>query len=182
MSTNLSNAGQTISETAKQEGGTTKGSVSAQMQSQITKERNAAQAEAAVGSKLATDPDAITKEDAQFVQSREHRAAAAEGLGGPGASSLASDTQHVAAENEGAARPRTGPLDPAEQSQLSREQNYADAAATVGGKLASEPGNVSKEEADLLHSRETRAFGTTEKGGLASQAQRQAAENLGAKK
>lgn len=43
--------------------------------------------------------------------------------------------------------------------------------------MAQEPARVTKEEADLLHSRETRAFGATSKGGIASQAQSLAAEN-----
>ena len=66
-----------------------------------------------------------------------------------------------------------------EQSQLHREANYNEAADKVGAKLATEPENVTKEDGDLVHSRETRAFGTTEKGGIASQAQSQAAKNAG---
>ena len=70
-------------------------------------------------------------------------------------------------------------LTSAEQSQLHREANYNDAAEKVGTKLATEPENVTKEDGDLVHSRETRAFGATEKGGVASQAQSQAAKNAG---
>ena len=62
---------------------------------------------------------------------------------------------------------------------MDREANYVEAADKVGTKLATEPGNVTKEEGDLLHSRETKAFGATEKGGIASQAQSQAAKNAG---
>lgn len=54
-----------------------------------------------------------------------------------------------------------------------------EAADKVGTKLETEPENVTKEEGDLLHSRETKAFGVTEKGGIASQAQSQAAKNAG---
>ena len=43
--------------------------------------------------------------------------------------------------------------------------------------MANAPSQVTKEEADLLHSREQRAFGETSKGGIASQAQSMAAEN-----
>jgi hypothetical protein len=42
---------------------------------------------------------------------------------------------------------------------------------------ANAPESVTKEEADLLHSREQRAFGETSKGGIASKAQSMAAEN-----
>ena len=70
-------------------------------------------------------------------------------------------------------------LTSAEQSQLHREANYNEAADKVGTKLATEPENVTKEDGDLVHSRETRAFGATEKGGVASQAQSQAAKNAG---
>ena len=73
-------------------------------------------------------------------------------------------------------------MTPAEQSQLDKEANYAQAADEVGSKMANEPGNVTKEDGDLLHSRETRAFGATEKGGIASQAQSLASENAGDKK
>ena len=70
-------------------------------------------------------------------------------------------------------------LTSAEQSQLDLEANYVEAADKVGTKLATEPGNVTKEDGDLVHSRETKAFGATEKGGVASQAQSQAARNAG---
>ena len=73
----------------------------------------------------------------------------------------------------------TANLTPAEQSQLDREANFEEAADKVGTKLTNEPGSVTKEEGDLLHSRETKAFGATEKGGIASQAQSQAAKNAG---
>ena len=44
-------------------------------------------------------------------------------------------------------------------------------------RMASAPEKVTKEEADLAHSREQRAFGGTSKGGVASQAQSLASEN-----
>ena len=70
-------------------------------------------------------------------------------------------------------------LPAAEQSQLDREANYVEAANKVGQKMATEPEKVTKEEGDLLHSRETKGVGATEKGGIASQAQSQAAKNAG---
>lgn len=73
-------------------------------------------------------------------------------------------------------------LDPAEQSQLDRKANYVEQADKVATKMETEPENVTKEDGDTMHSRETKAFGNTEKGGIASQAQSLAAENAGAKK
>ncbi|KAL8729869.1 MAG: hypothetical protein Q9166_004426 [cf. Caloplaca sp. 2 TL-2023] len=175
--------GQVISDVAHAEGGTTKGSQSAQMQSELGKQRNLDQVSADIGSKLDTAPGSITKEDAQAVHRAETRALGQQ----PPSGSISSQTQHEAAVNQGATNStrtntgtNTGPADPNVQSQLDRQANYQDAASKVGGKLVNEPGNVTKEEADLLHSREQRAFGVTEKGGLASQAQHQVAENEGA--
>ena len=68
-------------------------------------------------------------------------------------------------------------VDPATQSQLDREANYVEAAEQVGGKLATDPDAVTKEDAAHMHSREHRAFGETAKGGIASHAQRLASEN-----
>lgn len=72
-------------------------------------------------------------------------------------------------------------LDPTEQSQMTREANYKEAADNVGSKLETDPAIIIKEDGDLLHSRETKAFGTTEKGGLASQVQSTASANAGDK-
>ncbi|KAI4174715.1 MAG: hypothetical protein LQ343_002086 [Gyalolechia ehrenbergii] len=179
MATKPTEASQVISDVAKAEGGTTKGSKSAQMQSELTKQRNLEQTAAKVGSKLETAPGSITKEDAQAAHRAESRA-----LGGqqPASGSVTSQAQHEAAVNEGATSAATtattaASVDPAVQSQMDRQANFEDAASKIGGKLVNEPGNVTKEEADTLHSREQRAFGHTEKGGLASQAQSQVAEN-----
>lgn len=64
-----------------------------------------------------------------------------------------------------------------EQSQQQREENFQEAIDIVAPKMANAPENVTKEDGDLLHSREQRARGITEKGGIASQAQQMAAEN-----
>ncbi|KAL8909238.1 MAG: hypothetical protein Q9171_005125 [Xanthocarpia ochracea] len=179
--------GQVISDVAHAEGGTTKGSQSAQMQSELSKQRNFDQVADNVGSKLDTAPDSITEEDAQAVHRAESRLQSQQ----PPSGSISSQVQHQAAVNEGAtgstqdtaaasSRTNAAPVDPIVQSQMDRQANFEDAASKVGGKLVNEPGNVTKEEADLLHSREQRAFGVTEKGGLASQAQHQVAENEGA--
>ena len=69
------------------------------------------------------------------------------------------------------------PTDPAVQSQLDRQKNFESAAETVQHKMEQDPTTVTKDDADLLHSRETRAFGVTEKGGVTSQAQSLASKN-----
>jgi len=51
-----------ISETAKQEGGPTHGSTSAQMQSEVGKTRNFEQAAQEVGSKMQSAPEGVTSE------------------------------------------------------------------------------------------------------------------------
>ncbi|KAL8700412.1 MAG: hypothetical protein Q9201_005459 [Fulgogasparrea decipioides] len=179
MAANRTEAGQVVSDVAQAEGGTTKGSKSAQMQSELTKQRNFEEVSANVGSMLDTSPGSITKEDAQAIHRAETRASGGQQ---PPSGSITSQAQHEAAVNEGTSSTRTtaAPLDSNTQSQLDRQANYEDVASKVGGKLVNEPGNVTKKEADLLHSREQRAFGVTEKGGLASQTQHQAAENEGA--
>ena len=147
------------------------------MQSQTTKQRNLEDASATVGSKLENDPASVTKEDAQLLHSRESRA-----MGGqqPQKGDLASTAQSVAAANErGDTVQANANLNPAEQSKLDREANYVEAADKVGSKMANNPSSVTKEDGDLLHSRETKAFSTTEKGGIASKAQSLAAENAG---
>ncbi|KAI4222045.1 MAG: hypothetical protein L6R36_006441 [Xanthoria steineri] len=188
MAAKPTEAGQVISDVARAEGGTTKGSQSAQMQSELSKQRNFDQVSSEVGSKLDTAPGSITKDDAQAVHRAESRLQGQQ----PPSGSISSVAQHQAAVNDGAigsasegtttgsAGLNGASVDPSSQSQLDRQANFEDAASKVGGKLVNEPGNVTKEEADLLHSREQRAFGVTEKGGLASQAQHQVAENQGA--
>ena len=148
------------------------------MQSDLTKQRNAQQAEEAIGSKISNDPSSITAKDAKYIHSRESRA-----LGGeqPPSDSLASQAQHLAAKNE-QANPVTGQgdgggIDPTVQSELDRQKNYEDVAGMVKQKLEQEPTNVTKADGDMMHSREQKAFGTTQKGGLASQAQSQAQKN-----
>ena len=134
-----------------------------------------------------TDPSSITKKDGDLLHSREVRAHGISEKGG-----LASQAQSQAAENMGAtkrANSDTGAgtaafqtSSPATQSQNEREANLAEAAEQIGGKMQTDPDSVTKEDGDLLHSRETKATGRTEKGGLASQVQSQAAENMGVKK
>jgi len=87
---------QAISEKAKEEGSPTRGSESANMQSQLTKEMNAEAAKKEVEPKLAAD-DPIKPEEAQKVQSLEQKA-----MGGrrPPADSVSAQAQSVAAKAE----------------------------------------------------------------------------------
>lgn len=97
----------------------------------------------------------------------------------PPKDSISADAQRLASANERGVPASTGPLSPEEQSHLTKEKNFQQAAAEVGSKMATNPASVTKEDGDLLHSREQRAHGTTDKGGIASQAQSLAAENEG---
>ncbi|GAB7330609.1 hypothetical protein MBLNU13_g02187t1 [Cladosporium sp. NU13] len=65
----------------------------------------------------------------------------------------------------------------ATQSAADRAENFDQTADQITDKLANAPETISKEDGDLAHSREQRAFGATHKGGLASQAQSQANAN-----
>ncbi|KAL8647006.1 MAG: hypothetical protein Q9226_006614, partial [Calogaya cf. arnoldii] len=167
MAAKPTEVGQAISDVAYAEGGTTKGSQSAQMQSELSKQRNFDQVSSHVGSKLETAPESIKKQDAQAVHRAETRVMGQQ----PPSGSISSVAQHQAAVNEGATGSTTNgataapsgvngaPVEPNLRSQKDRQANFQDAASKVGGKLVNEPGNVTKEEADLLHSREQRAFG-----------------------
>lgn len=94
-------------------------------------------------------------------------------------SSLESEGERVPPINgQVASTSQTTPTSsPQQQSQLDRQMNYQDAAHAVKEKMQTDPVAVSKEDGDMLHSRETKAFGTTEKGTLASQAQKLASQN-----
>lgn len=122
-------------------------------------------------SKMQKDPSSITPEDANYLKSREARAT---GQAQPPKDSVSADAQRLASANERGTAPKTGPLDPAEQSQVTRERNFEEAVNQVGSK---DPTQVTQDDANLLHSREQRAHGHTEKGGAASQAQSIATEN-----
>jgi len=180
MATQTTSASQIISKTAKAEGGPHKGSASAEMQSQVGKTQNFEQAAQEVGSKIATNPQSVSSEDANHLKSREARAT---GQAQPPSDSLSAEAQRLAAANESGHGPATtasstGPLSPGEQSALTKEQNFQQAASAVGHKMANNPESVTKEDGDLLHRREQRAHGHTEKQGIAAQAQSLAADNM----
>ena len=115
--------------------------------------------------------------DAAYLKSREARVI---GQGQPPSDSIASDAERLASRNEGATKTSTpkGPSDPVSQSAADRAANFEKEAENIVTKMATNPQSVTKEEADLTHSREQRAFGQTSKGGVASQAQSLANDNM----
>ena len=136
-------------------------------------------AKAEIGSKLATAPETVTQEDARYVKSREARA---QGVAQPPKGSIGAQAESVASANEAGTRSgytagAAGEGDAKTQSQLDRKTNFSEAADMIGAKMANYPGHVSQEDAHLLHSREVKAFGGAEKGGIASQAQKLASKN-----
>lgn len=138
-------------------------------QSQATREANYQDLAGKVAGKMANDPSSVTKEEGNMLHSREQRAYGTTEKGG-----LASQAQHAAITGD------AGPAaasNPAEESQKAREANLQETVGKVAPKLAHEPENVTKQQANELHSREQRAYGKTEKGGLASQAHSTVAEN-----
>ena len=131
-------------------------------------------------SKVSNSPASVTADDAQQLHGAASRA---NGGQQPPSGSLASQTQSLAAKNEqggstsASSQASQGQSDPTAQSRLDRQKNYEEAADVVKQKLQQDPATVTKEDGDIMHSREQKAFGTTAKGGLASQAQTQAAKN-----
>lgn len=148
-------------------------------QSQLDREANYVEAADTIGAKVATDPASLTKEDGDLLHSRETKAFGATEKGG-----IASQAQSLASENAGDKKTQASnsTATPAEQSELDRKANYVEATDKVESKIATDPASVTKEDGDMLHSRETKAFGATEKGGIASHAQSLASANAGEKK
>lgn len=99
----------------------------------------------------------------------------------PPKDSMSAEAQRLAAANErqgpATASNSTGPLSPEEQSRITKEHNFGSAATEIGAKMAIDPERVTKDDANILHSREQRAHGHTDKGGVAAQAQHLASEN-----
>jgi hypothetical protein len=122
-------------------------------------------------SKMQNDPASITSDDANYLKSREARAT---GQAQPPKDSVSADAQRLASANERGTTLKTGPLDPADQSHLTKERNLEQAVNEIGSK---DPSQITQDDANLLHSREQRAHGHTEKGGVASQAKTIANEN-----
>lgn len=127
-------ASQVISETAKAEGGPQSGAASAQMQSQVGKQRNFEQAAQEVGQKMQADPGSVTSQDAAYLKSREARAT---GQAQPPSDSISADAQRLAAVNEGDTKQSSnaGHADPTSQSAVDRTENLQQAAEQVVPKM-----------------------------------------------
>ena len=107
----------------------------------------------------------------------------------PPKGSVSAEAQSLAAANEagtsskyasaagGGGGGAAAQIDPATQSQLDREANFVETADKIQNKLATEPESVTQEDAHAMHSREVKAFGGAEKGGIAAQAQSRASKN-----
>lgn len=161
---------QSISEVAKAEGGTTKGSTSAQMQSELTKQRNAEQG-------MYDNNTTGTTSNKSAAGQMISEVAKAEGGTTKGSTSAKMQSELSKAQNANQTPNLGTGTDPATQSSMTKEANFADAQDKVVPKMDNDPEHVTKEDANLLRSRETRAHGVTEKGGVAATAQHLAAEN-----
>lgn len=115
-------------------------------------------------------PEHITSEDANYLKSRETRAIGHQPL----KESISSDAERLASANE---THMASHLTPEEQFRQTRERDFQIVAATVGEKIAKDPEHVTQEDANLVHSREQKAHGHTEKGGISAQAMHLAAQN-----
>ena len=163
---------QSISEVAKAEGGPKKGSASAQMQSELTKKRKAEQG---------VYDDNSTSNAAGSSKSPAGQAisdvAKAEGGTTKGSTSAKMQSELTKAQNTDSDPTPSLSADPLSQSRMDREANLADAYEKVVPKIEIDSEHVTSEDANLLHSREVRAHGVSEKGGPGATAQHLAAEN-----
>ncbi|MCJ1350417.1 MAG: hypothetical protein MMC33_000398 [Icmadophila ericetorum] len=132
---------------AQAEGGATKGSTSAVMQSQLIRQQTMERADAEVAAKLDSALELITSDDASYAQSREAKAT---GIAHP----AGGNNNFVVVFFFFFFLSSGGQLDPATQSQLDREANSVEVADKVQSKKESDPGSVTEEEANTLHRRE----------------------------
>ena len=70
-----------------------------------------------------------------------------------------------------------GRFNPAEQSHEAKEVNFENVVAAIKPKFEKSSDMVTREDANFIHSREVRAHGATEKGGVVAQAMSLAAKN-----
>ena len=172
--TSKSPEAQTISEVAKAEGGTTKGSKSAQMQSELTKQRNAEQGvydDNATGIATGSNTGTSGSPAGQIISE------VAKSEGGTTKGSTSAKMQSELSKAQNAGQTPNLSTDPTSQSPNTKENNFEDAKAKIVPKMENNPEHVTQEDANLLRSRDTRAHGMTEKGGVAATAQHLAAEN-----
>ena len=163
---------QSISEAAKAEGGPIKGSASAKMQSELVKRRNA---------EKGTYDDNSISDSAGSSKSPAGQAisdvAKAEGGTTKGSTSAKMQSEVTKAQNTDSDPTPSLSADPRSQSHMDREANLADAYEKIVPKIEIDPEHVTSEDANLLHSREVRAHGVSEKGGPGATAQHLASEN-----
>lgn len=145
-----------------------------------TLERSYQDVAAIIGEKITNDPEHVTQEDANLVQSREQKAHGHTNKGGISAQAMHLATQNAAkmtVDNEVAVEDSTGLLSPEQLTHISKEKDFHIAAAELRTKIADHPEHITKQDADHIHSLEQKAHGHTEKGGIAATIQHLAAQN-----
>ncbi|KAI9704292.1 MAG: hypothetical protein M1836_007153 [Candelina mexicana] len=169
--TNKSTEGQAISEVAKAEGGPSKGSASAQMQSEVAKQRNSER------DNTGSNTSGKSAEGQAISEVSKAEGGTTKGSTAAKMQSELTKQRNVEQgvyDTTGSAKTGTNP---SAQGQADREHNFAEVASAVEDKIITDPESVTPEDANLARSRETRAFGATEKGGVASTAQSLASQN-----
>ncbi|KAI4122142.1 MAG: hypothetical protein LQ347_006608 [Umbilicaria vellea] len=177
---------QRISELARKEGGPTEGSPAAQLQSQVTKERQAQQGNSQQGNSQQGNNQQTGKSiEGQLIS----EVAREEGGTSKGSESARLQSQLTKERNAHQGTGQAGSTlqqnpatssrssNPTQQSQQARQADYEEVASKVQEKITTDPASVTPEDGNLARSRETRAFGTTEKGGVAATAQSLGSEN-----
>lgn len=142
--------------------------MSPEQQSQHDRENNLLRAKDDVKDKI--EDGTVTQADADHLRSLESRAHETTMKGD--VTAIAQSTAARRDSNASDPRPRANSkstLSPEEQSHHNKEENLRQAEVAIRPKI--EDGTVTAAEADKLHSREMRAHGHTEKGGLSATAQ-----------
>lgn len=142
-----------------------------QEQSHHDKEANLHEAE--ITNKPKLEQGTVTQGDADFLHSREMRAHGHIEKGGLAATaqSIVSKKRQGSLSDRSNVSPRASEADyerRKEQSHHDKENNLKIAELTIEPKI--EEGNISKEDAAYVQSRENRAHGHIEKGGVAAEA------------
>jgi hypothetical protein len=136
-----------------------------QEQSHRDKEANLHQAEAVIKPKV--EQGTVTEADASLLHSREMRA-----HGQTEKNSVTASAQSFIShnrQNSPSDQTNISPSVSKEQSRHDREVNFKLAEMTLEPKIKNEPENVNQEDAAYIQSREHRAHGHVDKGGLAAQ-------------
>ncbi|KAF2187036.1 hypothetical protein K469DRAFT_514065, partial [Zopfia rhizophila CBS 207.26] len=147
-------------------------------QSHKAKEANFEHSVATIQPKVENKPQKVTKEHANLLHSREAGACGVTRKDDISAQVMGLAEKNVSNDNCSCTQQQSGNgVSAEEQSHKGKETNFEQAVLTVHTKMENEPENVTKEDANLLHSRGTRAHGHTKKGGIAAQAMSLAAKN-----